>query len=111
MTIVENINQIILLLIFLVLFRLFIKHFLRSLTLKTKTELDEKIIDSIANPLWILIAIIVLDYIVSLFYPSIWVKQVFRTRDYSQDLSFIHCSIDGLSVWLIFLDPLFKVRD
>ena len=79
MTIVENINQIILLLIFLVLFRLFIKHFLRSLTLKTKTELDEKIIDSIANPLWILIAIIVLDYIVSLFYPSIWVKQVFRT--------------------------------
>jgi len=81
MTIVENINQIILLLIFLILFRPFIKPFLKKLALKTKTELDEKIIDSIANPLWIFVAILVFDYIVSLFYHNIWVEQIFRTLE------------------------------
>ena len=45
-----------------ILFRLILKPVIYSLTKLTKTDLDDKIIDAVTNPLWFIVLFVVFDY-------------------------------------------------
>ena len=53
-----------------ILFRLFLKPLLKSFALRTKTKLDEKIIDAITNPLWISVVLISINYFFNQYFPD-----------------------------------------
>ncbi len=62
--------EVILLFALAILYRPFIKPFLRKIASKTKTNLDDLIIDAVANPSWTLVWLIVIEIILRDFYPN-----------------------------------------
>lgn len=60
---------------FTIVFRLFLKPFLRRLALRTKTDLDEKIVDAVANPLWIIVLLLVAEYFLTVYGLPSWVSR------------------------------------
>ena len=61
---------------FAIVFRIFLKPLLRRLALRTKTTLDEKILDAVINPLWLVILMLVADYFVSVYGLPLWISHV-----------------------------------
>lgn len=53
------------------LFRFILKPFLRRFALKTKTKLDEKIIDAITNPLWVVVILFSFVYFFKQYYSNV----------------------------------------
>ncbi len=48
-----------------ILFRIFLKPVIYSLTKLTKTDIDDKIVDAVTNPLWFIVLLVVADYFAS----------------------------------------------
>jgi len=71
-----NTWEAIVLLIFAILFRLFLKPFLRRLALKTRSTVDERIIDAVANPLWFIVLLAVADYFAYTYGAPAWVPLI-----------------------------------
>ncbi len=64
---------------FAIVFRIFLKPLLRRLALRTKTTLDEKILDAVINPLWLVILMLIADYFVSVYGLPLWISHVGRS--------------------------------
>jgi len=61
---------------FAILFRIFLKPVLRTFAAKTKTELDDKILDAITNPLWFIVILFVLDFFVQKYLPNAYAHNI-----------------------------------
>ncbi len=81
-----NVYEAIGLLVGALVFRIFLKPVLRRLALRTKTEVDEKIIDAVTNPLWFIVLLLVADYFASK-YLSWWMG-----------ISYVHGAIVSLII-------------
>ncbi len=66
------------LLVFALLFRLFLKPFLRVFAARTKTDLDDKILDAITNPLWIAVLLLVTDFFIREYVHDVWVGAIHK---------------------------------
>ena len=62
-----------------ILFRIFLKPFLRTIASRTKTKLDDKILDAVTNPLWFIVLLFVLDFFVQQYVPNTYVHNVIYT--------------------------------
>ena len=67
------------LLIFAVLFRIFLKPILRTFAARTKTELDDKILDAVTNPLWFIVILLVADFFIQSYFPNAYAHNIIYT--------------------------------
>jgi MscS family membrane protein len=61
--------------------RLFLKTMLEFITRRTKTELDNKIVRHIFNPLWLMIVLVLIEHATYLFYQSSTLQVIFKSLE------------------------------